>query len=842
MSGPHQQSTATGPEHKEQHNTSRIQISHLLCSIEAAEPTKSAPWDSPRTETLHLEDPSQQHNQPRTLQQPADINRNSEQQQRQDSDSDSDAEEQYDSHPFTSPLSTFNKTPVESSPVNHLAKHFSYSSSLTSPLGRAGYSYSHTTSPRHPMDMNDRRDSGLGRRELDNREPAHPNYSRSYKALVRETLSRSIIPERDPPTSPPSTTTDPGYFASRPTSSGQRSASLSINLYHDQLHPYEVDQQQQQRRTDRSKSDYALHQQNYGPYLDASPTIPPAVLFSSSRPQVYPQHANDLSTPPPSLPKPSYLRENVASPEDHTRPPYYNAHSSYRPIQSDPRRPSQGIMLPPPDAMLSSETKKSARIYGRDAADGPGLASFSSFNPKPSYDAAEQNRIDYVRRPSTQNVAKGFDHYAEERRSSSATSYPHDNQSRYQNSIIDRPSYDYTAYDSRRPSAAVPPAPAPQPRSSDRNGHSPRMDIQPPSWYQQYANAVPHKSQPRASFTQEDTSLYSPRDRRESGAGSSMEIQPPSWYQHYAHAVPPKPQPRTSHAQDDSSIYPSRDRRESGVGPSSQHRAHPDSWSAKSVLPLTPPTPECDLQRMRSSVGGEGYGHSSSKPGSKSSVHSVHPFDMPVDTPTSPSKATKRERDQEDDQVMPEDGVKAKRKRANAEQLSVLNAAFERSYFPSTEERLRLSKQTKMCPRTVQIWFQNKRQSVKARTDAMDAAVASTLAGRRRASQAVDRPSMEERRLNDRRQSRGGVGEMMMGGHHRQTSSPLSQSTTTNTNTNIVAPIQHGEKRRRSGPLTPADQDAAVDPLQIQLDGRSVDYFSRKRRATIAKMELNQSP
>ncbi|KAG0307064.1 hypothetical protein BGZ97_000523 [Linnemannia gamsii] len=188
---------------------------------------------------------------------------------------------------------------------------------------------------------------------------------------------------------------------------------------------------------------------------------------------------------------------------------------------------------------------------------------------------------------------------------------------------------------------------------------------------------------------------------------------------------------------------------------------------------------------------------------------------------------------------MPEDGVKAKRKRANAEQLSVLNAAFERSYFPSTEERLRLSKQTKMCPRTVQIWFQNKRQSVKARTDAMDAAVASTLAGRRRASQAVDRPSMEERRLNDRRQSRGGMGEIVMGGHHRQTSSPLSQSTT---NTNPVTPTQHGEKRRRSGPLTPVDQDVAVESLQIQLDGRSVDYFSRKRRATIAKMELNQSP
>ncbi|KAG0307063.1 hypothetical protein BGZ97_000522 [Linnemannia gamsii] len=349
MNGSHHQSTATGPEHKDQHNPSRIQISHLLCSIEAVEPTKSAPWDSPRTETLHLEDPSQQRNQPRTLQQPADINRKSEQRQQQDSDSDTDNEEQYDNHPFTSPLSTFNKTPVDSSPVNHLAKHFSYSSSLTSPLGRVGYSYPNTTSPRHPMDVNDRRDSGLGRRELDNRESTHSAYSHPYKALGREPLSRSIIPERDTPTSPPcATTTNPGYFSSRPTSSGQRSASLSTNMYQDQPHPYEIEQHQQ-RRTDRSKSDYALHQQNYGPYLDASPTLPSATLFSSSRPPVYPQqHSHDLSTPPPSLPKSSYFREHVPAPEDQSRS-YPNAHSPYRPIQSNPRRPSQGIMLPPPD-------------------------------------------------------------------------------------------------------------------------------------------------------------------------------------------------------------------------------------------------------------------------------------------------------------------------------------------------------------------------------------------------------------------------------------------------------------------------------------------------------------
>ncbi|KAH7054877.1 Homeodomain-like protein, partial [Linnemannia elongata] len=59
---------------------------------------------------------------------------------------------------------------------------------------------------------------------------------------------------------------------------------------------------------------------------------------------------------------------------------------------------------------------------------------------------------------------------------------------------------------------------------------------------------------------------------------------------------------------------------------------------------------------------------------------------------------------------------KAERKRVSASRLSVLNASFERSYFPSTEERLQLAKQCQMSPRTVQIWFQNKRQSVRARS------------------------------------------------------------------------------------------------------------------------------
>ncbi|KAF9584275.1 hypothetical protein BGW38_007001 [Lunasporangiospora selenospora] len=188
------------------------------------------------------------------------------------------------------------------------------------------------------------------------------------------------------------------------------------------------------------------------------------------------------------------------------------------------------------------------------------------------------------------------------------------------------------------------------------------------------------------------------------------------------------------------------------------------------------------------------------------------------------------------DPFVPEEGVKAKRKRANADQLSVLNAAFERSYFPSTEERLRLSKQTKMCPRTVQIWFQNKRQSIKARTEAMDAAVASAAAGQGRgrrgsyaagldrdkglsngASGAGNTNGADESAIEDERSAHGALGRSLL--HPDQ----IRQ--------------HHGAKRRNSGPLTPSE--AVMASLQIQYDDRSVD-FSRKRRATIARIEQNR--
>lgn len=54
--------------------------------------------------------------------------------------------------------------------------------------------------------------------------------------------------------------------------------------------------------------------------------------------------------------------------------------------------------------------------------------------------------------------------------------------------------------------------------------------------------------------------------------------------------------------------------------------------------------------------------------------------------------------------------VKPKRKRATSHQVNRLNEVFAQTFFPSSELRLSLALDLGMTPRTVQIWFQNKRQ------------------------------------------------------------------------------------------------------------------------------------
>ncbi|KAH9995113.1 hypothetical protein BJV77DRAFT_1066471 [Russula vinacea] len=54
--------------------------------------------------------------------------------------------------------------------------------------------------------------------------------------------------------------------------------------------------------------------------------------------------------------------------------------------------------------------------------------------------------------------------------------------------------------------------------------------------------------------------------------------------------------------------------------------------------------------------------------------------------------------------------IRKKRKRTDARQLDELNKVYSRTPYPSTEERQRLARDLDMCPRRVQVWFQNKRQ------------------------------------------------------------------------------------------------------------------------------------
>lgn len=86
---------------------------------------------------------------------------------------------------------------------------------------------------------------------------------------------------------------------------------------------------------------------------------------------------------------------------------------------------------------------------------------------------------------------------------------------------------------------------------------------------------------------------------------------------------------------------------------------------------------------------------------------------------SSSSKKSDDDEDDDDDEEEEEEGelppLKAKRRRASSKQLEVLNKVFCRTFFPSTQLRAELGRQLGMSPRTVQIWFQNKRQAIRAK-------------------------------------------------------------------------------------------------------------------------------
>ncbi|KZT08482.1 uncharacterized protein LAESUDRAFT_757715 [Laetiporus sulphureus 93-53] len=87
------------------------------------------------------------------------------------------------------------------------------------------------------------------------------------------------------------------------------------------------------------------------------------------------------------------------------------------------------------------------------------------------------------------------------------------------------------------------------------------------------------------------------------------------------------------------------------------------------------------------------------------SVHGTSPY-PPIYGMASPSMYNQ-------ESSVSEPTVKKKQKRADPEQLKVLNETYNRTAFPSTEERVDLARRLNMSARSVQIWFQNKRQATR---------------------------------------------------------------------------------------------------------------------------------
>ncbi|KAJ3325111.1 hypothetical protein HDV06_004867 [Boothiomyces sp. JEL0866] len=56
---------------------------------------------------------------------------------------------------------------------------------------------------------------------------------------------------------------------------------------------------------------------------------------------------------------------------------------------------------------------------------------------------------------------------------------------------------------------------------------------------------------------------------------------------------------------------------------------------------------------------------------------------------------------------------KKKRQRTSQEQLQALSALFAQNPLPTAKQRQELAAQVGMTPRGVQVWFQNKRQTIK---------------------------------------------------------------------------------------------------------------------------------
>lgn len=138
----------------------------------------------------------------------------------------------------------------------------------------------------------------------------------------------------------------PPAFATSP------STRSSVDAYQESCHPYDVEHK---ARTE-AKSDFALHQQNYGPYLDASPQLASATLFTPTNAKMHDKNTTPSSSryvDAPAPPSPVALaltsydhRHLPSSSSSHTPSPHEYIPQPHRAFQGEAIHPDHGPMTP----------------------------------------------------------------------------------------------------------------------------------------------------------------------------------------------------------------------------------------------------------------------------------------------------------------------------------------------------------------------------------------------------------------------------------------------------------------------------------------------------------------
>ncbi|TFL02465.1 hypothetical protein BDV98DRAFT_592151 [Pterulicium gracile] len=152
------------------------------------------------------------------------------------------------------------------------------------------------------------------------------------------------------------------------------------------------------------------------------------------------------------------------------------------------------------------------------------------------------------------------------------------------------------------------------------------------------------------------------------------------------------------------------------VDPRIHHTSHSSSTHRSSGTPARSTDPHLSSAHRSSTPARTIDPHSSSAIRSSTPSRAVDPRNpspgrSSIPSPTSPTYPGHNHPDAS--LRAQESAIKKKRRRADANQLKILNEVWERTAFPSTEERAELAKRLDMSPRSVQIWFQNKRQNMR---------------------------------------------------------------------------------------------------------------------------------